>query len=86
MRLRIFRKYSWVLDCNPREVRFGGENPFKLVHYDTLQCLTEKGWENIEIVEDVKPPHPNAKKNKIYSYEDLEKIFGGMWNLRNNGA
>jgi hypothetical protein len=85
MKLRILRMYDWMLDCSPAEIKFGGINPHKLVHYDKLQELQfdefgENGkWIDVEIVEIPAPPHPNTFKilqniertNKKLNFDDV---------------
>jgi len=80
MKLRIFRTYTWELACSRTEVRFGGPNPMKLVAHDTLQfnnCVGcyESDWENVEIVEGTKPPHPDEHERLPQAVlESIDKI------------
>lgn len=63
MKIRIYRKYSYVLDA-PRPVDgivFGARYPHKLVSRDVLQYLDESNdtWYDVPIVEGEKPPYPS---------------------------
>jgi hypothetical protein len=64
MQIRVFRTFEWVLAVPTSEVRLGGRNPYKLQHKDTLQRFDERleMWVDVEVVEDKKPPHPNAAR------------------------
>lgn len=65
MKLRIYRTYSWVLDASIYEVRFGGENPYKLETTDELQFLTDDGmWQPVPIEHGEIPKHPHSIKRE----------------------
>jgi hypothetical protein len=79
MKLRVYRTWHWELNCSPLEVRYGGENPMKLVSSDTLQYLDEDDvWKDVEVVEEEKPLHPRAEKEKR-NYEKMQKEWEEMF-------
>ena len=62
MKIRIYRTYTWELDCPRSEVRFGGPNPMKLVAHDELQYQDDEcgtNWFPVSIMEGTKPKHPD---------------------------
>jgi hypothetical protein len=75
MKLRVFRSYEWVLAIRLSQVSFGGRNPYTLKATDTLQQFDEAAqeWANIEIVEGVKPPHPNEPK-----FPSMDRLRAGI--------
>jgi hypothetical protein len=78
MELRIYRTYTWELDCPRSEVKFGGTNPMKLVAHDELQyrgsCHLKDDWLPLPIVEGVKPKHPDDFNKQAVSSAVLESI------------
>lgn len=74
MRLRIYRTWSWVLNCSPYEVRYGGDNPMKLVSSDVLQYFDGEEWRDVEVVEEEKPEHPR-KAEQRKEYEKMQKSW-----------
>jgi hypothetical protein len=82
MELRIYRTYTWELDCPRSEVRFGGPNPMKLITHDELQYKQISAFGNImwipvPIVEGAKPKHPDdVDKENVSSavFESIDKI------------
>lgn len=78
MELRIFRRWKWELDCSPYDVRFGGKNPMKLVAYDELQYrgsgAHKDDWLPLPVVEDAKPEHPDAAKNREWEERAIKSI------------
>ena len=79
MKLRILRKFIWVLNCPYPEMKMGGTNPYKLISNDTLQFFNKLMgfWEDVEIVEEEKPEHPNNKnlKKKYYEIIDFKNAY-----------
>jgi hypothetical protein len=80
--LRIFRRYTWELDCSPIEVCYGGSNPMKLVAYDELQYRgsgpQKDDWLPVPVVEAEKPlyPHDAQQQDNIRRQsEELRDIF-----------
>jgi hypothetical protein len=57
-------------------MKMGGTNPYKLISNDTLQFFNESMgfWEDVEIVEEEKPEHPNLKK-KYYELIDFKNVY-----------
>lgn len=75
MKLRIYRTWNWELACSPFEVRYGGDNPMKLVSTDVLQYLAEDDiWRTVEVVEEEKPKHPKEKR-QLEEYERWKKTI-----------
>jgi hypothetical protein len=86
MKLRIYRTWTWELDCSPLDVVLGGRNTMKLVSHDKLQYLdsnipyskhieTPEGtWVDVPIVEEPKPEHPRDKEER----EKYERMHADM--------
>ena len=81
MELRIYRTFTWKLDCPRSEVIFGGPNPFRLVRHDKLQYRerpyhANQEWIDVEIFEEEKPPHPNKAKITKFDFDeaDVQKL------------
>ena len=82
MQLRIFRRFTWEIDCPMSEIRFGGRNPMKLVAHDELQFNRGGNdwpkWETVPIVEDEKPLSPEQQAEQ----EELDKTRALFSDLR----
>jgi hypothetical protein len=77
MQLRVFRQFKWVLAVPLSQVQFGGQNPYKLEHTDTLQYYNEvhEDWADVEIVEAPKPPHPNEARQPQLHFPGMEELL-----------
>jgi len=67
MRLRIYRTFSWEVDCRKSEICLGGKNPMKLVDKDELQFFDPfiRDWVPVELVEEEKPINPDLTHFRI---------------------
>lgn len=88
LKLRIFRSWTWELACSPMEVRYGGQNPMRMVSHDELQyfhpteyklgMVSDGEWRPVEIVEGEKPKHPRdieREKECTRISEGLKDVF-----------
>jgi hypothetical protein len=81
MQLRIFRRFTWELDCPSSEVRFGGSNPMKLVAHDELQYAENYGsvnviWKPVTVVEDEKPESPMSYRDRKFAEQAKKQMEG----------
>lgn len=90
MNLRIFRTYSWQIDCSRSEMVMGGRNPMKLVSHDELQYAENYGslsvvWKPVPVVEGEKPEYPETKLQRERFEKISEESFRIFEQLKQDG-